>query len=166
VKKSREDDVKAKSVSFSSTALSCQDKEQNRSPAVIYDGDCPFCSWYVERLAVTGGVDLVNAREESALIQQLSQQNIDIDRDMVLIDQEFAYKGADALHRLAHDYSQQGTSLRGTWFSYFHRMLFRWRPLAVLLYPVLRSLRNAYLKVSGQRRICRRTSEQAADVPE
>ena len=72
---------------------------------------------------------------------------------MVLIDQGLAYKGADALHRLAHDYSQEGT-----WFNKLHMMLFRWRPLAVRIYPVLRFLRNTYLKVSGQRRICRHIS--------
>ena len=96
----------------------------------------------MERLAATGSVDLVNAREDAALVQQLSQRTIDIDRDMVLIDQGLAYKGADALHRLAHSRNQQGAR-----FNKLHMMLFRWRPLAVLIYPVLRLLRKIYFRI-------------------
>ena len=136
-------------VSSNPEAIEVTPKQQSGSqsclPAIVYDGDCPFCRWYVGHFVLADGADLVNARKDAVLVEQLTREGIDIDRDMVLIDQGLAYKGADALNRLAHSHSQQGG-----WFNRSHVMLFRWRPLAIVIYPVLRFLRNVYLRTVGR----------------
>lgn len=112
--------------------------------AVVYDGDCPFCCWYVDHLADMDGLHKVNARLHVNVVRQLDRAHIDIDRDMALFDQGQLYKGAEALYRLAR------RKTNGHGVSRVLHQLFRWRPLASLFYPVLRLLRITYLKLSGR----------------
>jgi predicted DCC family thiol-disulfide oxidoreductase YuxK len=114
---------------------------QGDGPKVIYDGDCPFCSWYVDSLAMTS-ICRINARNQRELVQELALRSIDIDRDMVLVDGAQTYVGAAALHRLAWMDTERAGGLSG-----FHRLLFRRYQLAVVCYPFLRLLRNVYLKM-------------------
>ena len=118
-------------------------------PAVVYDGECPFCSWYVDQLSLAeGDFSKINARNNPQVVQQLDRAGIDVDRDMVLIDQGQMYRGADALHRLA-----RGNRQGGDWFSNLQQSLFSKRRIAVAIYPILRLLRSIYLRISGRSRI-------------
>lgn len=123
-------------------------------PALVYDGDCPFCCWYVDHLAGAGGLHKINARTNPDVVRQLDRAHIDIDRDMALFDQGQLYKGADALCRLARREAAKVNGVSWMW----HR-LFRWRPLASVFYPLLRLLRIAYLRLS-----CRATLHATPDA--
>ncbi len=121
-------------------------------PGIVYDGDCPFCSWYVDHLAGSCDLRKIDARTRSDVVELLDGMAIDIDRDMVLLEQGQVYRGAEALYRLARKESEgPGRGNRG--FDWLQGAVFRWRPLAIMLYPILRLLRTLYLRLSGRGRI-------------
>ncbi len=116
------------------------------SPALIYDGDCPFCSSYVQlvRLRETlGTIELVNARGNDKIIKDLADRNMHLDDGMVLVMNGEYFHGAECVHRLA---------LLGTGSNAFNRinkLMFERKWLAAILYPILRTCRNLSLKVLG-----------------
>lgn len=120
-------------------------KNSTANPLVVYDGNCPFCAWYVDQLSQVNDFDKVDARHNQQVVDQLDRIDIDIDRDIAMIDQGQIYSGADALHRLARQSDSNGSSMNK-----LLRGLFVWHPLAVVIYPVLRLLRRLYLRFSGQ----------------
>ena len=124
--------------------LADEEGSPTHEAAVVYDGGCPFCCWYVEHLTDMNGLQKVDARLHVNVVRQLDRAHIDIDRDMALFDQGQLYKGAEALCRLAR------RQTNGHGVSRVLRQLFRWRPLASLFYPLLRLLRITYLKLSGR----------------
>jgi len=132
-----------------SLVLTARNKPPVDKLAVVYDGECPFCSWYVDQPNITeDNFSKINARENPQVVQQLNRAGIDIDRDMVLMDQGQMYRGADALYRLARDNRQSGG-----WFSKLQKSLFSKHRIAVVIYPILRLLRGIYLRISGRPRI-------------
>ena len=59
-----------------------------REVLLIYDGDCPACSFYsnLARIRTTiGELKLVNAREPSPTMAKVTSAGLDIDQGMVLI---------------------------------------------------------------------------------
>ena len=55
---------------------------------LVYDGDCPFCSGFARRLRIddaAGGLELVNAREGGAIVEDVRRRGYDLDGGMVLI---------------------------------------------------------------------------------
>ena len=117
--------------------------------SLIYDGDCPFCTRYVElvRLRENFEVQLKNAREEPELQISMRQLGLDLDEGMVLeIDGEH-FHGADCVHRIA---------LLTSPSSFFNRVnswVFRQPRLSTIIYPVLVFLRNLVLKLLGRGKI-------------
>ena len=117
---------------------------------IVYDGQCPFCSRYVKlvRLRETlGPVRLVNAREGGPLVEELQRAGVDLDEGMALKLDGRLYHGHDCVHMLA---------LLSTPSSAFNRLnaaLFRSPRAARLLYPVLRTGRNAALRLLGRSKI-------------
>lgn len=127
----------------------CNDGMPTESLGIVYDGDCPFCSWYVDRLRDAYDLRIIDARTRTDVVEQLDVMAIDVDRDMVLLEQGQVYQGAEALYRLARQ-TGDGPAHRNRGFNLLHRVVFRSRPLAKVLYSVLRSLRLLYLRLTGR----------------
>ncbi len=124
----------------------------NESPEmlIVYDGDCPFCARYVRMLrlqAAVGPVRLVNARDDHPSVDRLRTEGYDLNEGMALIDGEDIHFGDDCMHRLA--LMSTGSGL----FNRINATIFRHRALARVLYPILRTGRNATLRVLGRQPI-------------
>jgi predicted DCC family thiol-disulfide oxidoreductase YuxK len=116
---------------------------------LIYDGDCPFCSRYVQYMRVREAVNLrlVNAREGGPRVDEIRRAGLDLDGGMVLKLGDRFYHGADCIHVLA---------LLATPSDVFNRLnaaIFRSERLSRLLYPVLRAGRNTVLWLLGRRKL-------------
>jgi predicted DCC family thiol-disulfide oxidoreductase YuxK len=117
---------------------------------VVYDGECPFCSRYVAMVRLrdaVGKVRLVNARDPDPLVDDLKQSGFDLDQGMVLVMGDRRYHGADCVHMLAMLSTPVGA------FNRLNAAVFRSRTASRLLYPVLRSGRNAVLRLLGRKKI-------------
>lgn len=125
---------------------------------LVYDGQCPFCRWYVGHLSRCLAIDVIDAREDPAMVARLASAGVDLDRDMALVTDDRTFKGADALHQLCERSSPTNQQqewfkrggFRGGWFNKLHRSLFGRRSLAIIVYPGFRLLRSAYLRISGR----------------
>ncbi len=119
-------------------------------PWIVYDGQCPFCSRYVRlvRLKETlGHVALIDAREGGPQVEEARKAGLDLDDGMVPKLEGRLYHGADCIHMLA---------LLSTPSSRFNRLnaaLFRSHTASRILYPVLRTGRNAVLRILGRSKI-------------
>lgn len=117
---------------------------------LIYDNDCPVCRAYSRLVRIRrdiGELQLINARDDSDIMQQISAKGLDIDQGMVLKVGDNWYYGADAMHMLAL------LSSRASWFNRLNYHLFKSARLARYLYPLLRGCRNLLLKLLGKTKI-------------
>jgi predicted DCC family thiol-disulfide oxidoreductase YuxK len=117
---------------------------------IVYDGDCPFCSRYVALVRLrdsVGPVRLVNAREPDPLVDELRDAGYDLDEGMVLRYGGRTYHGADCIMMLAMLSTPVGP------FNRVNAAIFRSPTASRLLYPVLRTCRNAVLRLLGRTRI-------------
>lgn len=117
--------------------------------AVVYDGECPFCSAYVTMLRLReafGTVALVNARSDDPLARE-ARARFDLDEGMAARIAGRWYHGADCMHVLALASGRSGllNRLTGAVFASPRR--------AAALYPVLRTGRNAALWLLRRRGI-------------
>ena len=68
---------------------------------LVYDQQCPLCDFYSRIVRVresVGALVLVDAREDSAVMQEITAAGLDIDQGMVLKMAGRIYYGADAIH--------------------------------------------------------------------
>jgi len=110
---------------------------------LVYDGECPVCKNYSQVLRIkqsVGELDIVDARENSAMLDEITAAGLDIDQGMVLKMGDQLYYGADAVHALALISSRSGI------FNRINYWLFKSKILSTLLYPLLRYCRNILLK--------------------
>lgn len=117
---------------------------------LIYDKDCPACSAYSQLVRIrqsVGELTLINARDDSSIMQQITAQGLDIDQGMVLKMGDNLYYGADAIYMLSLLSSRSGL------FNRLNYHLFKSRRVAKCLYPMLRAGRNMLLKLRGKRKI-------------
>lgn len=117
---------------------------------VVYDGECPFCSNYVKMLRIReslGNVQLLDARQGGAVVARLQQAGIDLDEGMALVDGDRILHGDACLHALA------SMSTSSDLFNRLNAAIFRNRTATRLLYPVLRSGRNATLRLLGRKKL-------------
>lgn len=117
---------------------------------LIYDKDCPVCRAYSQMVRIrnsVGELKLVNARENSETMREITAQGLDIDQGMVLKMGDSCYYGSDAIYMLSLLSSRQGV------FNRLNYQLFKSRRVAKWLYPLLRSCRNLLLKLSGKHKI-------------
>jgi len=122
----------------------------NREILLVYDKECPLCDAYcrVVRLRESvGELQLVNAREDSAVMKEITRQGLDIDQGMVLKVDGVLYYGPDAIHVLCLMSSASGLANR------INHWIFRSRSRSRLLYPLLRSGRNLLLKALRKTKI-------------
>jgi predicted DCC family thiol-disulfide oxidoreductase YuxK len=117
---------------------------------LVYDGDCPFCSRYVALVRLrdsVGPVRLLNAREPDPFVDELRHAGYDLDEGMVLKYGGRIYHGADCIMMLAMLSTPVGP------FNRVNAAIFRSPTASRLLYPVLRTGRNAVLRLLGRTRI-------------
>jgi predicted DCC family thiol-disulfide oxidoreductase YuxK len=111
---------------------------------LVYDKECPACDFYCNLVQINesvGTLRIVDARESSEVMNEITALGLDIDQGMVLkLDGQIFY-GADAIHML---------SLIGTRSGFFNRInywIFRSKWLSGVLYPVFKLARNVLLKL-------------------
>jgi len=117
---------------------------------LIYDKDCPACNAYCQMVRIrqsVGELKLINAREDTEVMQQITAQGLDIDQGMVLKMGDNWYYGSDAIYMLSLLSSRSGL------FNRLNYHLFKSKRLAKWLYPLLRFFRNLLLKLLGKRKI-------------
>jgi predicted DCC family thiol-disulfide oxidoreductase YuxK len=121
-----------------------------RTAWIVYDGQCPFCSRYVQLLRLReslGAVRLIDAREGGPIVEELQRAGVDLDEGMVLKLDDRLYHGHDCIHVLALLSTPSGL------FNRINAAVFRSAPTAQMLYPVLRVGRNAVLRLLGRGKI-------------
>lgn len=117
---------------------------------LVYDKQCPLCHAYCQLVRVresVGDLKIIDARENSEVLQEITGNGLDIDQGMVLKMGGKLYYGEDAIHMLAL------ISQRSGLFNRFNYRLFSSQRLSRVLYPVFRFFRNLLLKLLGKTRI-------------
>ena len=117
---------------------------------LVYDRECPVCDAYCRMVRIresVGALRLVNARDASRIMDEITAKGLDIDEGMVLKFGKTLYYGADAIHVLSLMSSRSGVFNRLTYW------MFRSKRLAAILYPLFRFFRNLLLKLLRKSRI-------------
>lgn len=117
---------------------------------LVYDEHCPACSYYCHTARIresVGNLVLIDARQPSAQLDEVTAAGMDIDQGMVLIVGEQMYYGADVIHALAIMGTRSGIFNRVTYWC------FRSRAVSRFVYPILRAGRNLLLKFLGRTKV-------------
>jgi predicted DCC family thiol-disulfide oxidoreductase YuxK len=117
---------------------------------VVYDGQCPFCTRFVQLYRIrqlVGQVRLVDARDapgSDAVLQEVHEAGLDLDLGMAVKWRGRIYHGADAMHVLAL------LGAEGSLFGRMNRALFTRPALARRIYPALVAGRRLTLRLLGR----------------
>lgn len=126
-------------------------RDQPGEAWLLYDGECPFCSRYVAYLRLRASLQqrlhLIDARKGGPLVDEVARRGLDLNEGMALKYGNRWYHGADCIHVLALLSSSAG------WFNRINAAVFRSPTAARWLYPILRTGRNAVLRVLGRSQI-------------
>jgi predicted DCC family thiol-disulfide oxidoreductase YuxK len=117
---------------------------------LVYDKECPACNSYCQIFKIretVGDLRIIDAREKSKILDEITAQGLDIDQGMVLKMGEQLYYGSDAIHALALISSRSGLLNRINYWIFKSKFVSSW------LYPVLRLFRNLLLKMLGKTKI-------------
>ncbi|MFT7214509.1 MAG: putative DCC family thiol-disulfide oxidoreductase YuxK [Granulosicoccus sp.] len=117
---------------------------------LVYDRECPTCNAYCQVVKIresVGDLQIVDARENSAVMNEITAQGLDIDQGMVLKMGGQFYYGSDAIHTLALIGSRSGV------FNRLNYRIFKSETASSILYPFLRFCRNLLLKILGKTKI-------------
>ncbi|MEO0368274.1 MAG: DCC1-like thiol-disulfide oxidoreductase family protein [Pseudomonadota bacterium] len=117
---------------------------------LVYDKECPACDNYCQIVRIresVGQLVIVDAREKSAVMDEITASGLDIDQGMVLKMGGQLYYGSDAIHALALISSRSG------FFNRLNYWMFKSKTVSAVLYPVLKFLRNLLLKILGKSKI-------------
>lgn len=117
---------------------------------LVYDKECPVCHAYCQLVRIresVGELKIVDARDDSEILREITASGLDIDQGMVLKMGGRLYYGADAIHMLALISQRTGV------FNRINYWIFSSRKLSFWLYPIFRFLRNLLLKMLGKSRI-------------
>jgi hypothetical protein len=94
-----------------------------------------------------GDLRIVDARENSEVMNEIISQGLDIDQGMVLKMGGQLYYGSDAIHALALIGSRSGI------FNRINYWMFKSKTISALIYPSLRFCRKILLKILGTNKI-------------
>lgn len=117
---------------------------------IVYDGECPFCSQYVQLVRLResiGKVKLQNAREDHPVVRFVRAKGIDLNQEMAMVKGEDVLAGPDVIHRLA---------LLSTGSGFFNGLMskmFASKGLTRFMYPIMRTGRNTTLFLMGRKKI-------------
>ncbi len=117
---------------------------------LVYDRECPACNVYCQVVKIresVGNLRIVDARENSEVLHEITAKGLDIDQGVVLKMGDQLYYGSDAIHTLALIGSRSGILNRINYW------VFRSKTMSSILYPFLRFLRNFLLKILGKSKI-------------
>jgi predicted DCC family thiol-disulfide oxidoreductase YuxK len=117
---------------------------------LVYDRECPACNAYCQAVKIhdsVGDLRIVNARESSEIMAEITSQGLNIDQGMVLKTGGQLYYGADVMHFLALNSSRSGI------FNRMNYWMFKSKTVSSILYPILRFCRNILLKILGKTKI-------------
>ena len=117
---------------------------------LVYDRECPACNAYCQVVKIresVGNLRIVDARENSEVLNEITAKGLDIDQGVVLKMGDQLYYGSDAIHTLALIGSRSGILNRINYW------VFRSKTMSSILYPFLRFLRNFLLKILGKSKI-------------
>ena len=117
---------------------------------LVYDKECPACDSYCQIVRIRksiGDLKIVNARESTEILREITEMGLDIDQGMVLKMNNQIYYGSDAIYALALISSRSGI------FNRLNYWLFKSKTRAYFLYPILRSFRNLLLKALRKSKI-------------
>jgi predicted DCC family thiol-disulfide oxidoreductase YuxK len=117
---------------------------------LVYDKECPLCNAYCQVVRIreaVGNLRIVDARESSEVMQEITNMGLDIDQGMVLKMNDQIYYGTDAIHALALISSRSGM------FNRVNYWIFRSKYISQILYPLMREGRNLLLKILGRTKI-------------
>ena len=117
---------------------------------LIYDKQCPVCDNYCRWVRIRdsiGELKLVDARQDSEAMKQITEEGLDIDRGMVLKMDSIMYYGTDAIYALAL------ISSRSNFFNRVNYYIFKSKRLSRILYPIFRFGRKILLRNLGVKKI-------------
>ena len=117
---------------------------------LVYDKECPACDNYCQLVRIRrdiGELVLVNARDQSDVLKEITEMGWDIDQGMVLKMGDELYYGGDAIHALALISSHSGIFNRINYWAFKSKIISKW------IYPILRFFRNLLLKILGRTKI-------------
>lgn len=117
---------------------------------LVYDEECPLCDAYCRMVRIrdtVGTLHLVNARDDSDVMKEITRQGLDIDQGMALKVDGVVYYGSDAICALSMMSSRSGL------FNRLNHWIFRSSTRAKMFYPVLRDCRNLLLRIRGRTKI-------------
>lgn len=121
-----------------------------REILLVYDKECPLCDAYCRMVRIDdsmGVLRLVNARDASQVMREITRRGLDIDQGMVLQVDDVLYYGADAINAVALMSSSSGA------FNRMSRWIFGSSSRAKILYPVFRTCRNLFLKMMRKTKV-------------
>ncbi len=117
---------------------------------LVYDKECPLCNAYCQVVRIretVGNLRIVDARESSQVMEEITKMGLDIDQGMVLKMDDQIYYGTDAIHALALISSRSGV------FNRFNYWIFKSKAASRILYPLMREGRNLLLKILRKTKI-------------
>lgn len=117
---------------------------------LVYDKDCPACQNYCIMVRIKesiGRLELVDAREDTPIMREITDAGFDIDDGMVLKMGDQLYYGADAVHALSLISSRSGI------FNRLNYWVFKSERVSRLFYPVLKTGRAILLKILRKKKI-------------
>lgn len=116
---------------------------------VVYDDECPVCHHYCARLEANESVNLklTDARKPGETMDIINARGLDIDEGMVMRKGNEIFYGSEAIHEISkYTHSHNSTGL-------MNRFIFRYRTLAVIVYPLMKEVRNLILRMKGIKKI-------------
>lgn len=111
---------------------------------LVYDGECPVCKTYCKYIRIrtaVGNLQLVDARQPSALMDEITAAGLDIDQGMVLKFKDVMYYGPDAIHMLTLLSTPSGI------FNRINFYVFSTKVGAKIFYPTGKAFRTLLLKL-------------------
>jgi predicted DCC family thiol-disulfide oxidoreductase YuxK len=121
-----------------------RDDVSDQEILLVYDKLCPACDKYCQRVDVeqlAGPLRLVDARQPSDVLAEITAQGLDIDQGMLVKAGGELYYGAEAIHSLALISSRSGI------FNRLNYWVFGSARVSRLFYPALKICRNLLLKI-------------------
>ena len=80
----------------------------------IYDGECPFCNYFAQLLELKcnlSNLEILDGRENLALLTKLYNQGYDLNKGAILIHNENIMHGADAISWICSEIKEPSDSL-------------------------------------------------------
>ena len=114
----------------------------------IYDGECPFCNHFAQLLELKSSLpefEILDGRENLALLSQLYSQGYDLNKGGILIRNEDIMHGADAINWICSEINEPSHSLLE-----ILRIIFNSNKRTNFIFPLLLWGRRFLLTLKGK----------------